>query len=101
MLPLGWLLWGVALGPEVVVSELFVVGSVPEAGRGRAYATIGLALTIGSAIGFPLSGPLLESYAARSVIIGTAGLVLATGLLWLGPTLRNEPHWQRGHPVEG
>ena len=95
MLPLGWLLWGVALGPEVVVSELFVVGSVPEAGRGRAYATIGLALTIGSAVGFAAAGPLLEGYAARSVIIGTAGLVLATGLLWLGPTLRREPHWQQ------
>lgn len=94
MLPLGWLLWGVALGPEVVTSELFIVGSVPENGLGRAYATLGLALTIGSAIGFAVSGPLLESYTASSVIIGTSALVLVTGLLWLAPTLRNEPHWR-------
>ncbi|MEM9655103.1 MAG: MFS transporter [Actinomycetota bacterium] len=94
MLPLGWLLWGLALGPEVVVSELFIVGSVPESGRGRAYATIGLALTIGSAVGFAVAGPLLDSYAAASVIIGTAGLVLLTGLLWVLPTIRNEPHWR-------
>ena len=94
ILPIGWLLWGVALGPEVVVSELFIVGSVPEAGRGRAYATIGLALTVGSAIGFAVSGPLLESFDARWVIIGTAGLVLVTGLIWLGPSVRNEPHWR-------
>ena len=100
MLPLGWLLWGVALGPEVVTSELFVVGSVPESGRGRAYATIGLALTIGSAIGFAVSGPLLESYDAGPVIIGTSALVLATGLLWLSPTLRNEAHWRPGTTLD-
>ena len=94
MLPIGWLLWGLALGPEVVVSELFIVSSVPESGRGRAYATMGLALTIGSAIGFAVSGPLLEAYAARSVIIGTAGLVFVTGLLWIAPALRNDAHWR-------
>ncbi|MEM9201942.1 MAG: MFS transporter [Actinomycetota bacterium] len=94
MLPIGWLLWGAALGPEIVVSELFLVGSVPESGRGRAYATMGLAITVGAAVGFAASGPLLEAFTARSVIISTAGLVLATGLLWLRPALQNEPHWK-------
>lgn len=94
ILPIGWLLWGVALGPEFVLSELFVVASVPEEGRGRAYASIGIATTIGQAIGYAVSGPLLEAFDARWVILGTSGAVLAQALIWLRPAITDEPHWR-------
>ena len=94
ILPIGWFLWGMALGPEFVLTELFIVASVPESGRGRAYAAIGIATTIGQAIGYVVSGPLLEAFDARWVILGTSAAVLAQIVIWLRPAIADEPHWR-------
>ncbi len=94
LLPAAWLIWGIALGPEMVTGEVFIVRTVPEAGRGRAYASIGVAITIGFAIGYTISGPLLEHFTARSVLLGLALSILAIGSMWIRPARRNEPHWR-------
>lgn len=99
LLPLGWALWGIALGPEMVVGEMFFVGATPPEGRGRAYAALGIATTIGMAVGYAIAGPLLEAFDARWVILGTSGVVLLTGLVWLRPALRGSAAWSVDVPV--
>ena len=98
LLPASWLVWGIALGPEMVRGEVFIVHSVPPAGRGRAYASIGVAITIGFAIGYAISGPLLETYPARTVLLALAAVILAIGAMWVAPAVRNEPHWNTDRP---
>ncbi len=90
LLPIGWLLWGVALGPEMVLGEVFFVGRFAEAQRGRAFAVLGVANTLGMAIGYAASGPLLEIFNGRWVILGTAGLVFSLVAFWIGPAIQGD-----------
>ena len=91
LLPATWLIWGIALGPEMVTGEVFIVRTVPAAGRGRAYASIGVAITIGFAIGYTISGPLLENFTARSVLLGLALAILASGPCGFAPPSATNP----------
>ena len=88
LLPLGWLCWGIALGPEMVLGELFFVNRVPEESLGRAFAGVGVANTVGMAAGYAIAGPALELWGPRTVVLGVAVFVLLLGLLWLGPARR-------------
>ena len=88
LLPLGWFGWGVAMGPEMVIGEVLVVESVPEAARGRAFAAMGVLLMLGLAAGYGVAGPLIEGFGPRMTIVGASFGLLALGLLWIGPALR-------------
>lgn len=89
LLPIGWLCWGIALGPEMVLGELFFVRRVPEESLGRAFAGVGVANTIGMAVGYTIAGPALELWGARAVVLGVAAFILLMGvLMWLRPALQ-------------
>ncbi|MET0325641.1 MAG: MFS transporter, partial [Ilumatobacteraceae bacterium] len=91
LLPLGWLVWGVAMGPEMVIGEMLVVESVPEETRGRAFAAMGVLLMLGLAAGYGIAGPLLEWIGPRATIAWTSLALLGLGLMWIGPVLRPRP----------
>lgn len=90
MMPLGWLLWGIATGPEQVLGELTFVNRIPEASRGRAFAGLNVVISGGQFLGFLVAGPALEWFGARPTTYATAVMILFTGLIWLGPARRNE-----------
>ncbi len=87
LLPLGWLLWGIALGPELVLGELTIVSNVAEEKLGRAFAGIGVGTTLGMAAGYAVVGPALERYGAKSTVLFVSGLVFVLGMSWLGPAI--------------
>ncbi len=88
MMAIGWLMWGVAMGPEIVKGEPEFVGRIAPELRGRAYAGVGVANTLGAAFGYALAGPLLDRFGAKSTTLGTAVVILAIGGLWIGPARR-------------
>jgi len=88
LMALGWLVWGLAYGPEIVRAETEFVERVEPAQLGRAYAGAGVALTLGAAAGYGVAGPLLDAFGPRTTTLITAGGIAATGLLWVGPMLR-------------
>jgi NRE family putative nickel resistance protein-like MFS transporter len=88
LLPLGWLLWGFAMGPEMVLGEVLVVESVPEALRGRAFAAMAVLTMVGMAVGYGVAGPMIETIGARATIFWTSVVILSLGLLWIGPAWR-------------
>jgi MFS family permease len=69
-----WLAGGLMNGGEGVLSNVFMARRVPEAFRGRAFATLNAATQGAALVGYVLSGLLLERFAPRP-------LVAATGLL--------------------
>ena len=87
LLPLGWLCWGIALGPEMVLGEVFFVSRVPEERLGRAFAGVGVANTIGMAAGYAIAGPALELWGPRAVVLSVAVFILLLGLLWVRPAI--------------
>lgn len=89
LLPVGWLIWGVAMGPEMVLGEVLVVESVPEAVRGRAFAAMAVLTMLGMAAGYGVAGPLMETIGSRATIAWTSLGILTLGLLWIGPALRD------------
>ncbi len=104
LLPLGWLLWGIALGPELVLGEVTIVSNVPEEKLGRAFAGIGVGTTMGMAAGYAVVGPALERYGAKSTILFTAGAVFLLGMSWLGPAVEarrvgSDSFWVRPHRI--
>ncbi len=88
LLPLGWLTWGIVLGPEMVLGETFFVRRIPEESLGRAFAGLGVATTLGMAAGYAVAGPALEAWGAKTVILMTAGAILGLGAMWVGPAIR-------------
>jgi MFS family permease len=89
LLPLGWLLWGIAMGPELVLGEVLVVESVPEEVRGRAFAAMAVLTMLGMAVGYGVAGPMVEAIGARATIAWTAVAILALAVLWVGPAWRD------------
>ena len=77
------------MGPELVLGEVLVVESVPEAVRGRAFAAMAVLTMIGMAAGYGVAGPLMEAIGARATIAWTSLGILALALLWIGPALRD------------
>ena len=99
VLALSWFLWGIALGPEFVRSETFFVSRIVRAQHGRAFAGLGVAATLGMTLGFAVSGPLLEAYEARWVILSTGVFTLGLGIFWIGPA-REGDAWPGTDPVD-
>ncbi len=105
LLPLGWLIWGIALGPELVLTEVTVVSNIAEDKLGRAFAGIGVGTTLGMAIGYALVGPALERYGSKSTILFVSGAVFMLGMSWIGPALEARrvgpaSFWTRSHDPE-
>lgn len=88
LLPIGWLLWGISLGPEIVRGEIEFVERIDEKLLGRAYAGLNAALTGGMALGYLAAGPILDTISPRAATYLMAAVLAATGLMWLGPALR-------------
>ncbi len=106
LLPLGWFLWGIALGPELVLGEVTIVSNIAEEKLGRAFAGIGVGTTMGMAAGYAVVGPSLERYGARSTILFTAGAVFLLGMTWIGPAIEarrtgSTSFWVRPDAVVG
>lgn len=90
LMPISWFVWGLAFGPEMVVSEIFLVGQIPEDQRGRAFAGMGVATALGMAAGSFLAAPLLHMFSARQVIAGTGAAILIGSLLWVRPAIQGD-----------
>lgn len=90
LFPMGWLLWGIALGPEIVRAEPEFVKRINPSSLGRAYAGLGVALTLGLALGYLVAGPLLDRFGARTTTLVAAVAIVAIGAMWLGPAVRHE-----------
>ena len=100
VLAVSWFIWGLLLGPEFVVSETFLINRIADAERGRAFAGVGVANSLGMAVGSLAAAPLLDAFSARSVILGTGVFVLALALMWIGPALQGD-RWPDGDPAGG
>ena len=90
LFPFGWLLWGLAFGPEIVRAEPEFVNRIESATLGRAYAGLNVGVTLGMALGYAVAGPMLDRHGARTTTYVTAVLILAVGALWIGPARRRE-----------
>lgn len=90
LFPIGWLLWGLAFGPEIVRGEPEFVHRIDASSLGRAYAGLGVAITLGMAVGYAIAGPLLDQYGARTTTYLTALAILAIGTMWIGPARRHQ-----------
>ena len=88
LLPVSWLLWGIAYGPEYVLGEVLVVRAVPELLRGRAFAAMAVILLLSSAIGYGIAGVMLEWIVPRATTASMSIALLALGLMWVGPAAR-------------
>ena len=67
------------MGPEMVLGEVLVVESVPEAVRGRAFAAMAVLTMIGMAAGYGVAGPMMEAIGARATIAWTSlGILLSS-----------------------
>jgi MFS family permease len=89
LLPVSWLLWGVAYGPEYVLGEVLLVGAVPEVLRGRAYAAFAVILLLASAVGYGIAGAMLEAIGPRATTALMSVAMIALGLMWVGPAARS------------
>lgn len=85
-------LWGLALGPEMVLGEVFFVGQIPESSRGRGFAALGVAITVGMSAGYVAAGPLLEAFGPRTSVLTAAVFLAGLGLLWIEPA-RHPEEW--------
>lgn len=90
LMPVGWLLWGIAFGPEIVRAEPEFVERIEPESRGRAYAGMGVSMMLGLAAGYAVAGPMLDAFGARATTVVTAVAILAVGCLWIGPLRRGE-----------
>lgn len=85
LLPLSWLLWGIAYGPEYVLGEVLVVRAVPEVLRGRAFAAVAVILLVSSAVGYGIAGVMLEWIGPRATTAWMSVALLGLGLMWVVP----------------
>ena len=98
VLAVSWFIWGIVLGPEFVVTETFFISRVAERHRGRAFAGLNVANSLGMAVGSLAAAPLLSAFSARTVILLTGGVVLAEGLFWVRPAFEGE-RWPGTEPI--
>ncbi|MEU7674564.1 MFS transporter [Micromonospora taraxaci] len=78
-----WLVAGAANGGENVFANLLITRRVPEAMRGRAYASYGAAVQGGSMAGYLVGGVLLTAVSPRPLIAGAglAGLLVVVAFV--------------------
>lgn len=94
VLAVSWFIWGLLLGPEFVASETFFLSRIAEHQRGRAFAGLGVANSLGMAVGSVAAAPLLSAFNARWVILGTGVVVLSAVLIWIRPAIEGD-RWPR------
>ena len=85
LMVIGWAVWGVAFGPEIVRAEPEFVRRIDAANLGRAYAGLGVAITLGSAAGYAVVGPIIDAYGPRVATAAAAVVIIAGGAMWLAP----------------
>jgi MFS family permease len=88
LMGLSWFLWGVAIGPELVVGETELIQLIPEASRGRVSAAQAIITQFGLAIGFAVAGPMVDRLGARTTNTVVAFVTLALLGFWIGPLRR-------------
>ncbi len=98
VLAVSWFLWGVMLGPEYVTSETFFLSRIAESQRGRAFAGLGVANSLGMAAGSLIVAPLLVAFSARQVILGVGVVVLSAATIWVRPALQGD-RWPGTAPI--
>lgn len=91
LMVIGWTVWGVTFGPEIVRAEPEFVRHIDSANLGRAYAGLGVMITLGSAAGYAVAGPALDTYGARATTVAAAVVLLAGGAMWLTPGRATAP----------
>ncbi len=100
VLAVSWFIWGVLLGPEFVATETFFLSRIAEGERGRAFAGLGVANSLGMAAGSLVAAPLLNAFEARWVILGTGVVVLSAIVIWIRPALEGR-RWPGTAPLPG
>jgi MFS family permease len=91
LMVIGWTVWGLAFGPEIVRAEPEFVNRLDAANLGRAYAGLGVAITLGSAGGYAVVGPLIDAYGPRTATVAAAVVILLGGGMWLTPERATAP----------
>jgi predicted MFS family arabinose efflux permease len=91
LMVIGWTAWGLAFGPEIVRAEPEFVTRLDGGNLGRAYAGLGVAITLGSALGYAAVGPLIDAFGPRTATVAAAGVLLAGGAMWLSPGRATAP----------
>ncbi len=86
ILAISWFVWGVAFAPEQLLAETFFVERIDETERGRAFAGLNVAISLGMAVGSLIAAAALDSFSARTVILAAGVTIILSGAVWLGPS---------------
>lgn len=86
LLAVSWLLWGMANGPEAVVSDSRLVTLTPTRLLGRTYAAVGMVVGLAQVVGGLVGGVVVEVASPRTVAAGLSAcfLVMALPFWWWG-----------------
>lgn len=87
ILMIGSFLMGMALVSILVPSQTVLQQNTPEAGRGKVFAVLGVAMSGLSLIPVLLSGVLADIFGTTPIFIGLGAVILAIGLFGLNPSL--------------
>lgn len=86
-----WLALGLAFGPEQIVIDLMIVEKSPPKIIGRVYSAFGIVLSLGSVVGFIISGPLVAATSARSVMVMVGAAFPLAGIAFFARSARKPP----------
>jgi len=75
-----WFIWGLAYGPEDVITQIAFVKVVPTEMQGRMYALMGVVMAIAGVVGTALVGPLSDN-------LGPTLTMTLAGVIFIGSTL--------------
>jgi MFS family permease len=76
-----WVIWGLAYGPEEVITGLIFAQAVPDSMRGRAYSVVGVVMSTASIIGY-LAGGELTAHIGATQTMAIAGYVFIVASAW-------------------
>jgi len=75
-----WVIWGIAYGPEEVVTQLVFVKAVSVPMQGRLFSLMNVVMTIGSLIGTAVVGPMSDK-------LGATHTMAVAGVIFIAATL--------------
>lgn len=76
-----WLIWGLAYGPEEVLTQSMFAETVPEELLGRSYSVIGVAMSAASIVGYAVAGAVISEL-GPSQAMALAGAVFIVATTW-------------------
>lgn len=76
-----WVIWGVAYGPEEVITQLVFAQAVPDSVRGRAYSVVGVVMSVASMVGY-LAGGELTAHLGAPQTMAIAGYLFIGASAW-------------------